>query len=574
MKNNFSTHINELKNQFKNYFSKHEWVLLISGFIIFFLVRAWFVSDNSVFFMYDQARDAVVSESIFIDQKVKVQGPSASGTKDTLYHGVLFYYLVGPVYYLFQSPQAVSYFLSFLSSFMVFPIYILVKDMFKQYKSFSKKKEWQNFIYYLPFTLIIMLAFSADSVMATTWISNPAIAAFGVVFFIHSFMKAFQNKSLFWLISAALWWAVLTQAILFSVFWAVLWMYFLIQEYVFQSKLPKVFTIRNTLIAAAVYLIGISSMIVTQFLLWKRGIFTTQAIQELGSSSDFILIDRTMSVVQLLSRKAQTTLFSSSLSDLIPVNGEVAVYFTALLLGVCIALVLFSKFIQSLHKQLLLLAVVSPVFFLMVHFRDSYHFWIGTELFFIMIAVFAFVEIWRFAHTRFQKNHTDSNIVHPIFFSIGIVFLVLYLGMQISVLVEVRQTRSHLYAIQKGLLLRENNNLIDSIYSKANGEQFSFSTMTNPFGINVTWGYLFSSYGKNKYGYVPTFFGPPQEGLVGADLLEEVLEPNDLHFTIYEPDTQLPDFLVQEFIQNQNQFMGSPSATLEFGSLILEERNK
>jgi hypothetical protein len=71
---------------------------------------------------------------------------------------------------------------------------------------------------------------------------------------------------------------------------------------------------------------------------------------------------------------------------------------------------------------------------------------------------------------------------------------------------------------------------------------------------------------------VPTFFGPPQEGLVGAGLLEEVSEPADLHFAIYEPDTQLPQFLVDEFIQNQNEFIGSPSATLKFGSLILEER--
>jgi hypothetical protein len=45
-------------------------------------------------------------------------------------------------------------------------------------------------------------------------------------------------------------------------------------------------------------------------------------------------------------------------------------------------------------------------------------------------------------------------------------------------------------------------------------------------------------------------------------------------FTIYEPDTLLPSFLIDEFIQAQNEFVGSPSAQFEFKSLILEERIK
>lgn len=112
------------------------------------------------------------------------------------------------------------------------------------------------------------------------------------------------------------------------------------------------------------------------------------------------------------------------------------------------------------------------------------------------------------------------------------------------------------------------------MYSRAAGEPFSFSALTNPFGINVTWSYLLKNYGERQYGYLPTFFGPPQDGLVGAGTLAEVSEPADIHFTIYEPDTQLPEFLIEELVQTQNEYLGSPSAQLKVGSLELEERGK
>ncbi len=49
---------------------------------------------------------------------------------------------------------------------------------------------------------------------------------------------------------------------------------------------------------------------------------------------------------------------------------------------------------------------------------------------------------------------------------------------------------------QKGLLLEDEERIIDFIYQKANGKNFAVNALTMPYNINTTWSYLFEWYGK------------------------------------------------------------------------------
>lgn len=79
-----------------NFLKEHYKVLAI--FMLAVTIRIYSVGNNSVLFWYDQARDFTIVRDIVVNHDIKVQGPSASGTNDTVYHGVLYYYLISPFY--------------------------------------------------------------------------------------------------------------------------------------------------------------------------------------------------------------------------------------------------------------------------------------------------------------------------------------------------------------------------------------------------------------------------------------------------------------------------------------------
>ena len=67
--------------------------LLVFLFVFFLAIffRLLSIRDNKIYFWFDQARDANLSRQIIENKDLKIQGPSASGTNDTIYHGVLYY---------------------------------------------------------------------------------------------------------------------------------------------------------------------------------------------------------------------------------------------------------------------------------------------------------------------------------------------------------------------------------------------------------------------------------------------------------------------------------------------------
>ena len=113
--------------------------------------------------------------------------------------------------------------------------------------------------------------------------------------------------------------------------------------------------------------------------------------------------------------------------------------------------------------------------------------------------------------------------------------------------------------------------LIDQTYKTANGEKFSISTLTNPFGYNTTWAYLYSWYGKKKYGYIPHFFGPDQNGIFAGELMSRIDKPQSLHFRIIEPKEGLNNEVYNQSIQEGYLNYGRPISKHKYGAMELDE---
>ena len=73
-------------------------ILILLGLAIFGLfLRVIFLKNGALIFGYDQARDAFSALEI-AHGHLKILGPSASAPG--LFHGVLYYYLLAPIYLL------------------------------------------------------------------------------------------------------------------------------------------------------------------------------------------------------------------------------------------------------------------------------------------------------------------------------------------------------------------------------------------------------------------------------------------------------------------------------------------
>ena len=119
--------------------------------------------------------------------------------------------------------------------------------------------------------------------------------------------------------------------------------------------------------------------------------------------------------------------------------------------------------------------------------------------------------------------------------------------------------------------LKNQLSLIDETYKEASGSAFSINTVTLPLWTNTTWAYLYSWYGKGKYGYVPAFYGHDQVGLLGVESLKKIDKPQDKSFLIMEPADGIPPRFYNEELDTENS-KTKLTKEISYGSIKLQVR--
>ena len=232
------------------------------------LIRSYGVRNYNFPYWFDLGRDAIVSREIIENKDIKIQGPSASGTDDTIYHGVMFYYLIGPLYTLFQGdPQYVMYAVIAFSSLGIIPFYLLTL-------SITKKEKIANIA-------AILYIFSHEMFKGATWLSNPVIATVSLPFFFYFFWQIFFEKNrklLPWLLLSL---AVTHQAgILYAPWWLLIFIGFFIE---YKENTIKKWKLSTIIYSAIAYTLGVSTMILTQLKLMAAGIFTLESLSNFSA---------------------------------------------------------------------------------------------------------------------------------------------------------------------------------------------------------------------------------------------------------------------------------------------------
>lgn len=511
-----------------------------------FAFRWFMIRGGHVYFWFDQARDAHVSQQIFLERDLKIQGPSASGTNDTIYHGVLYYYLLGPLYLLFGgNPYLVALAFGAVNSLAVVGAYILGNSVLLSIPGYKKSSGVMGLF------LALLLAFNFEHAQFSSWLSNPMIALIPTVvlfWLLWQMFYAFKRPNIAWP-----WWlalgvtlGVIEQSAFYSVyFWGPVlvgifyWAQFQLSSKSAWRQLKQNWLGGVALIAS--YLVMISSMLLAQLKLYLAGIFTWQQLQQaVGTTVHLVEFESWQELMRTYGFKLVETL--SPTKTLL-----------ALILLVWMMITAWSK-LNRAARWWWLSWVTAPLWLFVIHVRTSPHMLIAFELPILFMLALALTSWWQRGQKFFGSRWLVAGVV------------ALYLLGQGLGLKYIRSQDTCIYTYQTGVMLHNELRLIDATYQDQAGQPFSVSVWGTPYEYYITWAYLYDWYGQDKYGYVPTYFGTSQVGKFGADLLEQANRPLKNHYLIEEPNILLQGNIYKDYLGGQDA-----ATSLATSSAILRE---
>lgn len=496
-------------------------------------VRFLFFPGN-VYFGFDQARDAFAAKEI-AQGNLKLVGPTTS--YPGLSHGVVYYYLITPIYLLGQGdPLALSVFLRVLNGLGIFLIFYLGLTIF------SAKKEIK-----VPTALVaaILFAFSFEQNQFSVYMGNPALSQLSVMaVFLGLALVIFKQKGWGLILSAV----ALGLSIQFE--FALIYLAVpLILIFLFYLRSFLKVKITNFFLASILFVASISSFILVEL---KYNYPTINALFNLrGYNPDKSIF------VSLGS-------YFDSLQTLVKLNltGEIFPPLVVLLiLAGGLAYLLFVD--KSFNKELKFLSVYffSLIFaYLIGGGRSS-----GEQLYYtnagIAPALTIFVSF--LAVLLFRKIHLTTS-----FLIIGIVIANLLMIFKYSPHGTITAIN-----VQQGMLLSDEKKVIDLVYQDAKGEKFAAKGLTMPLYINTTWSYLYEWYGQKKYGYLPVWGDKNAIGYPGNLIVEDRQHSlPTLRYLVAEPPFGIREIDINDYFRVEGYFT-SIEWEKRVGAFRVQKRN-
>ena len=506
--------------------SKKDLFLIILVFLLGYYLRVRYLPGNILTFGYDQARDAFSAQEI-IGGDFKILGPPAS--TPGLYHGVFYYYFLAVPYLFGKNPINAAYWVALFNAGTAFIIYYLAYLMTKNKVS--------------GLIAAILFAISFEATQYATWLSNPTIGVWTVpLIYLGLWGWLFENKK--WgPIVLGLGLGLSIQAEIFLAYHIVpvsLWMFN-------QRKKVKRSSLFNL---ALVLLLTLSSMILVEFKFGFKGL----------SGLSQLAVRKQMSLAYATSIGDYSVLYLNQIGRIFAFNsypGNIG-YGGALVIGIIIYFIFYSKKFRNKDLFLVGMFLATWLFSHLTVVTVG-----GDSTPFLMVGIGSAVAIT--LGIFIGKLVKEGQYVGG-----GLLFLILILG-NLTMIGRENVKGATLFAIQKDMLLKNELDTLDWVYTESSDEKFSINTITSPLWINTTWSYLFNWYGLEEYGNLPYWHGRDQVGRQGNNL-EVPPEKVSSYFLIAEPPEGIPlKFYNDEFALEEANF-GTYTKRINFGEIIIEQR--
>jgi 4-amino-4-deoxy-L-arabinose transferase-like glycosyltransferase len=495
-------------------------LVLILIFLLALALRFLYFPNN-IYFGIDQARDAFVSQSI-IHGDLKIIGPPTSA--EGLFHGPFYYYIFAPIYFFSGgNPEAVSAFLRIVNALGVFIVFFIAKAIFNRRAGLIAA-----FLY----------AISFEQTQFAIYLNHPSLAVISVLlFFLGWALFIFKKNDLGFLLAVI----ALGLSVQFEFAETYLGLVFLIFLGVSFRQVRKVS--KRILFSSAVgFLVCISTFVLTEI---KFGFKTFKILpQVLGGGSDSIsILQRVVTFNTINLRTIEYNLVSFEnmqiLTAIILLAG-VIFYFKKYRLQIIFLLIWFFSGNLPYFKD----TAVLPLY---------YHLAGSTAA----LLVFA-----GFLITEFS---TKSRLLL-------IILLVPIISNYLLITSLNHNGSLPDFNVQSGMLLSDQRKVLDYVYEKAGGQEFSVYGLTMPLYINMTWAYLFEWYGSQKYGYMPVWGGENASGYYGYLKVERANSKLPaIRFFIVEPTRGIPGYFVEGFKKEEDIFTEIIEEK-KFGEIVVQHR--
>ncbi len=505
-------------------------IILPAIFLLAMVIRFLYFPNN-IYFGFDQARDAYVAQDL-LNGDLKLIGPSTSF--EGLYHGVLYYYLLAPLYGLGdKSTEFVAAVWRILNSLGIFLIFYITKILF------DKKTAL--------FTAILF-AFSFEQTQFSIYLHHPSLGVLSILVMYLGLAKVvFRNICLgLPLAFLGLGFSIQSEFVLTYLTVPFVLIILLFRQRFFQVPL------KIWLISIMVLTISLSSFILAEF---KYNFRTINSLVALSGFNPGKTLD---SIIQ-------TYLFTVSKMGSYNIWGDFQYKEIVLVLLTIIYIILLIKKIYL--KQLIFLSVwfFSLILTLVVHGGVEnlqkeiplYYPNVGVS-----IALLIFISL--IIEKVIKKN---------IFLGLLIVAIIIYSNLTMITKLNPKGTISEIN-VQQGMLLSDQKKVLDYIYQDANSEPFAVKAVTMPLYINTTWSYLFEWYGQNNFGYLPIWNGKNAVGFAGNLKVEEAQEKlPSRRYVIIEPTRGIATYLIDDFLKEEGYFTKIVEEE-KFGMFVVQKREK
>lgn len=509
---------------------KNNWVGLLVIFGLALAIRAWYFPEN-VYFGYDQARDAYQSIKIYREGDLKIIGPSTA--MEGLYHGPLYWYIIGPLYLLGKgNPVVPAAGLLILNAMGVFVIYWLGRMLVGKTGALFAA---------------IMFAVSFEQSQYAMYFGNPAPGVLAVMVFFGGLAMVITEKDWRgWLVSM-MGLGLAMQFEFFLVYLGVI----LALAMVVERRAVKI-NLHRIVITIIAGLVPVMSFAVAEL---KYGLRTITILgkmiigggggSKIGQSAE-IYWRRLLVLV-----KDNVFSFGSSRMTL--------VIWGVMMVGV--GYLVIKQKTKRGRMALLMVWMYASAILILFGFGDLYYVNIGVGVGLLLVVAALVGAIHRYnkwvaaaimgvvimSNLRMIRGQNAMGIINDIY-------------------------------VQEGMLLTRELEAIDFIYQEAGEKTMVVSGMTMPLKINTTWSYLFSWYGKGRYGKVPYWAGEVASGYDNELSRWESQAEGSSYFSIIEPTRGVREAFVESFLEEQRQYGGVVEerswGEKSYSKIVVQKRGK
>lgn len=495
-----------------NFFKQSIFISKKTGLLILILalglgLRIWKWPDY-LEIDHEKTRDLIDSMAIYVNKDITLLGPTTE--IDGVFHGPLYYYLVGFFYFLTGGDPRAGSIISFgFNIFGILTLFYIGKNLF------NKK---------VGLIAAFLYAISFESISYAYWLSNPGPAIpliFIMFYFFYKFLTSETKKSRFYLPLTLF---CLGLTIQFQVLHVIFIIPLLLLYLLSKKPIPSFKTLTVSIFA---FFLSISSFIFYELkynFLMSKNIINHVILpffsNEGGSgASGFEFFPRILNL--------STMVFFP-------------IYYWV---GAALFLIILATMIYQIIKTgnflwtFLLVWIFStfPVFFIPSRIGSGYSAFIGISG--ALILVFSFLLDW-----ILKKSKLAALLVIGIILAANIYAVNNFLT----------HPQFRLFDYFQALFLKTNLALIDYSYNDSEGKQFKTDTVTSPLFISKTWDYLFDWRGRTRYGRVPQREGKPEIGYL-------ILEP-------YAPE------MFKEIAIKKADLEGELVETKRFGEVTIQKR--